>query len=346
MKQKVRFSDIAFFSAACLFFSLVEYSIPKPLPFLRIGLSNIPILAALKKYTLKEVFLITLFKIFFQAVISGTFFSYVFIFSLTGSFASVFAMILFYKLCKENISYLGLSILGSMANALAQIACSFLIVFGKNTVFIAPILLTSSLITGTLLGVFSESFCSISEWYSFYCGNLSPSLPENMGTNVNKGVQIFAFFRFIVGIIILPIFLFLKNIYALWTIVLIFLLLNCILRKGKIKIVPSILVCITVTFFALLSPSGKVLLTIGHFKVTDSALYIGLRRSAVLCGSVFISQFAISRDLPLRGKIATYLKLVLSFFKELTASQISLKKSPLKNIDLHLIKCWVGINLF
>ena len=36
----------AFFGALCLFFATVEYLFPRPVPFLRLGLSNLPILLA------------------------------------------------------------------------------------------------------------------------------------------------------------------------------------------------------------------------------------------------------------------------------------------------------------
>ncbi|NBK25683.1 MAG: heptaprenyl diphosphate synthase, partial [Spirochaetia bacterium] len=42
---------IAFVAAATLLLSTLEYLIPKPLPFLRLGLANLPILLVLDIFT-------------------------------------------------------------------------------------------------------------------------------------------------------------------------------------------------------------------------------------------------------------------------------------------------------
>lgn len=39
---------VAFFAALCLFLVAVEYAIPKPLPFLRLGLTNLPVILSLQ----------------------------------------------------------------------------------------------------------------------------------------------------------------------------------------------------------------------------------------------------------------------------------------------------------
>ncbi len=45
--EKVDWNKIAFFSALCFFLSAVEYAVPKPLPFFKIGFANLPILISL-----------------------------------------------------------------------------------------------------------------------------------------------------------------------------------------------------------------------------------------------------------------------------------------------------------
>lgn len=73
-------------------------TIPKPLPFMRLGLANLPIMAGLALLTTKETILLIFLKILLQAFVSGTLFSYVFLFSLAGTVASGFGMMLVYKL--------------------------------------------------------------------------------------------------------------------------------------------------------------------------------------------------------------------------------------------------------
>src|SRR5574344_1424039 len=90
--------QISFFAALCLFLSAVEYAIPKPLPFLRLGLANLPILLAIKKMKRRDVIVLILLKILGQSFISGTLFSYIFVFSAAGSFASGLMMMITYYL--------------------------------------------------------------------------------------------------------------------------------------------------------------------------------------------------------------------------------------------------------
>ena len=88
----------SFLAALCLLLSSVEYAIPKPLPFLRLGLANLPIILSLRKLSVRNVLLLTLLKIVGQAIISGTLFSYVFLLSASGSIASVCIMLFVFLL--------------------------------------------------------------------------------------------------------------------------------------------------------------------------------------------------------------------------------------------------------
>lgn len=162
---------LTFLTALCLFFSAVEYAIPKPVPFLRLGLANLAVILSfflLKPY--QSVFLILL-KIFVQNLISGTLLSYTILFSIAGSFASGLSMLvlfhLFYNCRKPKISLVGISLTGSLFNTLGQLLVSYLLMFKENTKYIAPVLLGLSLITGLLLGAFSEYFVNHSRWLKY-----------------------------------------------------------------------------------------------------------------------------------------------------------------------------------
>ncbi len=157
---------IAFFAALCLFLSGIEYAIPKPLPFLRLGLANLPVILSLFVMKRRDTLWLILLKILGQGIITGTLFSYVFLFSAAGSFASGLTMLALYPLCKKSLSLVGLSLTGALANNLAQLAMARLILFGTNTRYIAPLLLITGLVTGLLLGLFTEYFCRKSRWFA------------------------------------------------------------------------------------------------------------------------------------------------------------------------------------
>ncbi|MFC2386593.1 Gx transporter family protein, partial [Treponema socranskii] len=160
-------SRVPFFAALCLFLSAVEYAIPKPLPFMRLGLANLPILISLAMMSKRDVAFLIVLKVLGQALISGTLFSYVFVFSAAGSFASGFAMLLLYALFHKTklMSNIGLSLAGALANNAAQVAVARVMIFGTQTRYIAPLLFFTGLVTGLVLGIFVNIFCAKSAWY-------------------------------------------------------------------------------------------------------------------------------------------------------------------------------------
>ena len=165
MNEKT-FKYLCFSSALCMFFSMIEYAIPKPLPFLRLGLANIPFILGLFKLKKKEYFFLVFLKVIFQSLISGTFFSYIFLYSLLGSFAAGFFMLLSKSLFKDKISVVGISLFGALGNNLVQIVLSYFFFFGKSIIYAVPLILIFGFITGTLIGIISQRFIKISNWFS------------------------------------------------------------------------------------------------------------------------------------------------------------------------------------
>lgn len=168
MVDAKRIKTISFFAALCLFLSAVEYAIPKPLPFMRVGLANLPVLLSLYVMSRRETLLLVICKVLGQAFLSGTLFSYIFLFSLAGSFASAGVMIILHQLFaqKNLISALGLCIAGAVSNNLAQLALSYALLFGESSRYIAPVLLISGLANGTVLGLFATRFIQKSRWFA------------------------------------------------------------------------------------------------------------------------------------------------------------------------------------
>ena len=165
MNEKT-FKYLCFSSALCMFFSMIEYAIPKPLPFLRLGLANIPFILGLFKLKKKEYFFLVFLKVIFQSLISGTFFSYIFVYSLLGSFAAGFFMLLSKSLFKDKISVVGISLFGALGNNLVQIVLSYFFFFGKSIIYAVPLIVIFGFITGTLIGIISQRFIKISNWFS------------------------------------------------------------------------------------------------------------------------------------------------------------------------------------
>lgn len=156
---------LPFLAALCLFLAAVEYAIPKPLPFLRLGLANMPVIIALFIMPTRDIYKLILLKIMGQALITGTLFSYIFLFSAAGSLASGLTMLGVHRILRNRISCIGLSLAGAAANNIAQLIVAHLILFGSATRYIAPILLISGAVTGLILGIFTQMFTERSKWF-------------------------------------------------------------------------------------------------------------------------------------------------------------------------------------
>jgi heptaprenyl diphosphate synthase len=155
---------VAFLGALCLFFSTLEFLIPKPIPFLRIGIANLPVLIALELLTPGELFLLVLLKVIGQGLVSGTLVSYVALFSAAGSFSAAAVMLAAYRLFTPRISLIGVSVLGALANNGMQIVLARLLVFGNSAWLIAPPFLAIGTVTSAALGIFASRFARESRW--------------------------------------------------------------------------------------------------------------------------------------------------------------------------------------
>jgi len=77
-----------------------------------------------------------------------------------------------------------------------------------------------------------------------------------------------------------------------------------------------VLIC-TVVIFHLLSPHGRILLTIGPLTVTDGALRQGLIKGLTITGLVLVSLFSVRRDLVLPGRAGREIAGVLYYYERL-----------------------------
>lgn len=293
-----------------MFLSMIEYAIPKPIPFMRLGIANMGIMLSLYVLPIRQVLFLTLIKVFLQALISGTFFSYIFVFSLIGSFSSVFAMLFCKYIFKSKISFLGICLSGALANNLSQILLSYLMIFKSSTSFIAPILLISGFISSIVLGTLTQKFVSGSSWYKMILtedeNNVSDL--ENIDSQTNLSA--------------------IKKT-------------KTTNRKILKNLTSSFVLLLSIIFFSLLVPNGKLLFSIGSFKITQESLFLGLRRGLILILSVYISKIVVSKLPPLKGRFGKFINMIFLYFKELTSfEKENSGKNILKKLDSHLINVY------
>ena len=157
---------IALLGAFCLFLSTVEYMIPKPLPFMRIGIANLPLMLALDIFPFPVFMVLVAIKVLGQALITGTLFSYIFLFSLAGTTLSAVSMYALRRLLGPGrITFVGVGTAGAMMSNISQMALAWFFIFRDSVRYIAPPFLGAGLITGIALGLFCEVFIRRSQWH-------------------------------------------------------------------------------------------------------------------------------------------------------------------------------------
>lgn len=105
-----------------------------------------------------------------------------------------------------------------------------------------------------------------------------------------------------------------------------------LIRKKKIKILPTVFITISLIFFNILSPFGKVWFLIGNFPITEGAFLLGLKKALVLCGMVFISQLATSFYFEFKGSVGKMISQIFTWFNIFS----SLDRDKRKKMGLNL----------
>lgn len=164
-RPKVRTDLVAFFGALSLFFATLEYLFPKPIPFFRLGLSNLPLLVSLGFFTFPEQLLLLLLKVVGTGIVNGTLASHVFLFSAGATLASFLVMYGLYRLVPARfLSLTGISLAGALASNAVQILLAITIVYGPAAGVVAPWYLGLGTFTGWAMGWGAQAFLKHSRW--------------------------------------------------------------------------------------------------------------------------------------------------------------------------------------
>ena len=111
-----------------LYLSLIENIIPKPFPWMKIGLSNISVLIALEKFNSKMALQTILLRVFIQALMLGTLFTPNFIISFSAGLISTLFMIFLYKF-RKYLSLLSISCISAFTHNLLQLIVVYFLLF-------------------------------------------------------------------------------------------------------------------------------------------------------------------------------------------------------------------------
>jgi len=339
---KALLDKVSLLGGLCFFLSTLEYMIPKPLPFIRLGLANFPLLLALDILPFSYFALLAALKIAGQALISGTLFSYVFLFSLCGTTLSSLLMYALRRcLGKKRISLVGISATGAMAFNAVTLLMAYYFVFGKSIRYAAAPILALGIVTGTLLGFLCEYFIKRSKWYSNPEAQItnegltiSAVQPRAMNARERFCAKNFSSLDLaIAGLLIIPALLFNQDTYMRLAQFLFFFFI-ALLSGKKLNPLITLSIMLAIVFFNLLVPYGELLCSIGLLKITSGALLSGLRRAVTLEGLFMLSRFCIRSDLVFPGAFGKLAGESLRVFSRLTkAKNLFTRKNWIESLD-------------
>ena len=137
---------------------LLEFLLPKPFPFMKIGLSNIIVLSLVLSSYYKEALLVSVSKSFIGSFVTGTLFSPTFLLSFCGGVTSCIVMIVFSKVLR-GVSVFGLSVIGAFVHLMSQLFLVRILLIREDSIFsLYPFLALSAIVTGLFTGILCYLF--------------------------------------------------------------------------------------------------------------------------------------------------------------------------------------------
>ena len=147
-------AKITLLSGIAIGIYVAETIIPKPLPWLRLGLSNAVILCVIGSFGLKYALPVSIIRTTVGSLLTGMFLNPFFFLGLLGGIASTCIMWLFYVIGKRVFSFIGISIIGAFTHNIVQLYLAYAIyIKSREVVYLLPIFIILSIITGTITGI-------------------------------------------------------------------------------------------------------------------------------------------------------------------------------------------------
>jgi heptaprenyl diphosphate synthase len=329
MISQDRKTRLIYLCAFALLLSSIEYLIPKPLPFLKIGLANLPILLASSFLPLKELLILSVSKSIVQSIISGTTISPFFIISLISTLVATFFMYFSFRIFKKS-TFIGISVIGALTNNICQISLAAILIYGKSIFIALPLVALMGIITSIILGVFANILNDQSEFIqkakdlTLDSINNVTSL-DNANKTKNITITVFAFTFILLSV-------FVENIIYL----LVILTLSYILQKAskrKIKLTYPLILLFSMVLISVFDQQGQVLFHISKLYITKDSLIFYTTKAIRILIIIASSQSLIKSSYIKFGWVEKVFYLYSCFLNNFSSK----KGSFIKRIDQALL---------
>jgi len=147
--KNTRITTLALLIAMAVALHWAESFIPRPAPFLRIGLANIFTMCALYLFGGLWGILVASSRVIIGSLLTGSLFTPSFFFSFGGGIAAGITM---WIMPKKIFSMTGVSVAGALSHMSVQIILAMLLIRHRALIHIVPLFLVVSVITGIVNG--------------------------------------------------------------------------------------------------------------------------------------------------------------------------------------------------
>ena len=125
-----------------------------PIPGMKLGLANIMIVIGLYYLDVKDMFFVIMLKTFLTTLLLGTF--SMFAYGFVGALLSYICMVSAFKVLKEKISLIGISMIGGVMHNIGQIIVAMILIKTKAIAYYMMFLLPIGLLTGVVIGLVAK----------------------------------------------------------------------------------------------------------------------------------------------------------------------------------------------
>ena len=151
-----RLTRIGLLAAAAVVLFVFEGLAPRPLPWMKLGLGNLPVMLALMGYGPLAALAVSVLKLFIGGVLSGSLANPAFFIGAGAGMCSWLIMSAARVLGRSIFSAVGLGIWGAVTHQLAQLALAYIYIGQWGMWTLLPVALLGGLISGILIGLLAH----------------------------------------------------------------------------------------------------------------------------------------------------------------------------------------------
>ena len=145
--------------------------------------------------------------------------------------------------------------------------------------------------------------------------------------------KVHPYIKLLIGLLFILVF-YLFNILYVKVIITVLFIILALLNGRRIRILRILIIFSCIVFMNILIPKGKIYFNVLNFCITEGALFAGINKGITLICLIYISMFAVSKDLKLPGIAGEIFLKIFFYFNELSKMKGLFKKGKfINNID-------------